>query len=36
MITGIRRHEIVPVAGHFLPREAPEALANAVRELGGI
>jgi pimeloyl-ACP methyl ester carboxylesterase len=27
--------EVVPVAGHFLPREAPDAVVAAVRELGG-
>jgi len=26
---------VVPVAGHFLPREAPETMVKAVRELGG-
>jgi pimeloyl-ACP methyl ester carboxylesterase len=36
LITGIRRHEIVPVAGHFLPRETPDAVVAAVRELGEI
>jgi pimeloyl-ACP methyl ester carboxylesterase len=25
----------VPVAGHFLPRESPEAVIEAVRELKG-
>ena len=34
LITGLRRHELVPVAGHFLPREAPDAVVRAVRELG--
>ena len=29
------QREVIPVAGHFLPREAPEAVINAVRELGG-
>jgi pimeloyl-ACP methyl ester carboxylesterase len=24
---------VVPVAGHFLPQEAPEAVVSAVREL---
>jgi pimeloyl-ACP methyl ester carboxylesterase len=33
--TGPYRREVVPVAGHFLPREAPEAVARAVRELAG-
>jgi pimeloyl-ACP methyl ester carboxylesterase len=31
--TGSYRREVVPVAGHFLPREAPEAVAGAIREL---
>jgi pimeloyl-ACP methyl ester carboxylesterase len=31
--TGPYRREVVPVAGHFLPREAPEAVVGAVREL---
>ncbi len=31
--TGPYRREIVPIAGHFLPRESPHAVANAVREL---
>lgn len=34
-ITGLRRHDVVPVAGHFLPRETPDAVVKAVRELGG-
>jgi pimeloyl-ACP methyl ester carboxylesterase len=25
---------VIPVAGHFLPREAPEAVVAAVKELG--
>jgi pimeloyl-ACP methyl ester carboxylesterase len=29
------RREVIPVAGHFLPREAPDAVVKAVRELGG-
>jgi pimeloyl-ACP methyl ester carboxylesterase len=33
--TGPYRREVVPAAGHFLPREAPEAVVTAVRELGG-
>jgi pimeloyl-ACP methyl ester carboxylesterase len=33
LITGLRRHEVVPVAGHFLPREAPDTVVAAVREL---
>lgn len=36
LITGLRRHELVPIAGHFLPREAPDAVVAAVRELGGV
>lgn len=36
LITGLRGHEIVPVAGHFLPREAPEAVVTAVRGLGNV
>jgi pimeloyl-ACP methyl ester carboxylesterase len=32
--TGPYQREVVPVAGHFLPREAPEAVVEAVRELG--
>jgi pimeloyl-ACP methyl ester carboxylesterase len=33
--TGSYRREMVPVAGHFLPREAPEAVVAAIREMGG-
>jgi pimeloyl-ACP methyl ester carboxylesterase len=33
--TGFYRREVIPVAGHFLPREAPERVVAAVRELGG-
>ncbi len=33
--TRLLRREIVPVAGHFLPREAPEAVVAALRELAG-
>ena len=33
--TGPYRREVIPVAGHFLPREAPEAVVAAVRELDG-
>ncbi|MBN9561470.1 MAG: alpha/beta hydrolase [Alphaproteobacteria bacterium] len=29
----LRRREVVPVAGHFLPREAPEPVVSALREL---
>jgi len=32
--TGSYRREVIPVAGHFLPREAPEAVVKAVCELG--
>jgi pimeloyl-ACP methyl ester carboxylesterase len=32
---GSYRREVIPVAGHFLPREAPDAVVAAVRELGG-
>jgi len=31
--TGPYRREVVPVAGHFLPRETPEAVVGALREL---
>lgn len=31
--TGRYERRIVPLAGHFLPREAPEAFAQAVRDL---
>ena len=31
--TGPYRRQVVPVAGHFLPREAPEVIVAAVREL---
>ncbi len=31
--TGPYRREVVPVAGHFLPRETPEAVVGAIREL---
>jgi pimeloyl-ACP methyl ester carboxylesterase len=33
--TGSYRREVIPVAGHFLPREAPDAVVKAARELGG-
>ncbi len=33
--TPLRRREVVRAAGHFLPREAPEAVAAALRELAG-
>jgi pimeloyl-ACP methyl ester carboxylesterase len=31
--SGPYRREVVPVAGHFLPRESPESVVRAVREL---
>jgi pimeloyl-ACP methyl ester carboxylesterase len=31
--TGSYQRRIIPVAGHFLPREAPEIVARAIREL---
>lgn len=33
--TGPYRREVVPVAGHFMPREAPEKIAAAILELKG-
>jgi len=33
--TGRYERRVIPVAGHFLPREAPEAMAKAVRDLAG-
>jgi pimeloyl-ACP methyl ester carboxylesterase len=33
MFSGRYRRRVVPVAGHFLPREAPEAVAEAIMEL---
>jgi pimeloyl-ACP methyl ester carboxylesterase len=33
--TGFYRREVIPVAGHFLPRETPDAVVSAVGELGG-
>jgi pimeloyl-ACP methyl ester carboxylesterase len=32
--TDLRRRTVVPVAGHFLPEEAPEAVVDALLELG--
>jgi pimeloyl-ACP methyl ester carboxylesterase len=32
--TGPYQRWVVPVAGHFLPREAPDAVVQAVQELG--
>lgn len=31
--TGRYRREVIPVAGHFLPREAPEAIVRAILEV---
>ncbi|HZM44183.1 MAG TPA: alpha/beta hydrolase [Burkholderiales bacterium] len=33
--SGRYRRQVVPVAGHFLPREAPDAVAEAIMELAG-
>jgi pimeloyl-ACP methyl ester carboxylesterase len=33
--TGSYVRRVIPVAGHFLPREAPEAVVAAVEEVGG-
>jgi pimeloyl-ACP methyl ester carboxylesterase len=33
--TGPYESRVIPVAGHFLPREAPEAVVRAINELGG-
>jgi pimeloyl-ACP methyl ester carboxylesterase len=33
--TGLYQHRVIPIAGHFLPREAPEAVVQAVEELAG-
>jgi pimeloyl-ACP methyl ester carboxylesterase len=32
--TGSYERRVIPVAGHFLPREAPDAVAAAIKELG--
>jgi pimeloyl-ACP methyl ester carboxylesterase len=32
--TGLYKRSVIPVAGHFLPREAPDAVGAAIRELG--
>jgi pimeloyl-ACP methyl ester carboxylesterase len=32
--TGPYQSRVIPVAGHFLPREAPEAVIRAINELG--
>ncbi len=34
--TGPYESRVIPIAGHFLPREAPEAVVRAVNELGGL
>jgi pimeloyl-ACP methyl ester carboxylesterase len=31
---GPHQRRLVPIAGHFLPRETPDAVVKAVRELG--
>jgi len=31
--TGFYRREVVPIAGHFFPREAPQKVVDAVLEL---
>jgi pimeloyl-ACP methyl ester carboxylesterase len=31
---GPYQSRVIPIAGHFLPREAPEAVVQAIRELG--
>jgi pimeloyl-ACP methyl ester carboxylesterase len=31
---GPHQSRVIPIAGHFLPREAPEAVVRAIRELG--
>ena len=33
--TGRYERRVIPVAGHFLPREAPQAVVEAIRELAG-
>jgi pimeloyl-ACP methyl ester carboxylesterase len=33
LFTGFYRREVLPAVGHFLPREVPEAVVAAVREL---
>ena len=32
--TGSYQRRVIPVAGHFLPREAPETVVAAIKELG--
>ena len=34
--TGSYRRRVIPIAGHFLPREAPEAVVAAIKELGSL
>jgi pimeloyl-ACP methyl ester carboxylesterase len=34
--TGSYVRRVIPVAGHFLPREAPDTVVAAIKELGGI
>jgi pimeloyl-ACP methyl ester carboxylesterase len=33
LFPALRAHRVIPLAGHFLPREAPEPIIDAVREL---
>jgi pimeloyl-ACP methyl ester carboxylesterase len=33
--TGSYERRVIPVAGHFLPREAPEAVVAVIQELDG-
>jgi pimeloyl-ACP methyl ester carboxylesterase len=33
LFTGRYEHRIIPVAGHFLPRETPDAVVTAIRDL---
>jgi pimeloyl-ACP methyl ester carboxylesterase len=33
--TNTYERRVIPVAGHFLPREAPETVVAAIKELGG-
>jgi pimeloyl-ACP methyl ester carboxylesterase len=33
--TGSYQRQVIPVAGHFLPREAPDAVVAAIEALGG-
>jgi len=33
--TGPYESRVIPIAGHFLPREAPDAVVQAIGELGG-